>query len=173
MKKLGDIDEVELVWVTANGRKMTISEMDTTHIKNSINKILASGGVWRGEFLEPLERELERRNLSVADEKVLDTVTEEEKIYFLETSCEYVTVKLRERLVTDKKLAEFLNNYFVIDPEETTKEQFIKELENDLDDPKLKNDSIYKKYSKYILDNVFTREWKNFIDLMLGRRNRK
>ena len=173
MKKLGDIDEVQLVWVTANGREMTISEMDTTHIKNSINKILASGGVWRGEFLEPLERELERRNLSVADEKALDTVTEEEKIYFLETSCEYVTVKLREGLVTDKKLAEFLNNYFVIDPEEITKEQFIKEIENDLDDPKLKNDSIYKKYSKYILDNVFTREWKSFIDLMLGRRNKK
>lgn len=224
-----------ILWKTANGEEIKIEDMNTSHIKNCINKIKKSN--WRVEYLEALENELKRRNLSVAsnndDDK--DTISEQEKIYFLETSCEYTTIKLDEseveELTVRSGLDNFIDLYFIIDKDKTGKElkkdifdslvnlplsQFYNRYNDilfkkpadeeynfykyNLTDEKLKNflenyfilDKVdplnfkkkmkrdifsiprlefYSKYNEYLLDNVFTKEWKSFIDLMLGRRN--
>lgn len=157
-------------WTTANGKSINIKEMDTTHIKNCINKIKNSGGVWRGEYLEILESELKRRNLNITSEKEVDSITDKEKIYFLETSCESKVIKIDKNkltnIVLNEKITDYTNNWFVLN-NDTTKESFQEQFVKDI--KTLSENEFYEKYSKFILDNVFTKEWKNFIDIMLGR----
>lgn len=159
---------LDWVWTTANGKSINIKDMDTTHIKNCINKIKNSGGVWRGEYLEILESELRRRNLNVTS-KEIDSITDKEKIYFLETSCESKVIKIDKskltNIVLNEKIIDYTNNWFVLNDEtiESFQEQFTKDIET------LSENKFYEKYNKFILDNVFTKEWKNFIDVILGR----
>ena len=53
--------EKEIVWETRNGDFIPISQMNTSHIKNSINMILKSNKKWRGRYLIPLQKELTQR----------------------------------------------------------------------------------------------------------------
>lgn len=58
-----------MIWLTADKRALTLQEMETSHIRNSIAKIRRSirtnkaGRLvgWRVDFLKPLVEELERR----------------------------------------------------------------------------------------------------------------
>lgn len=164
--------KVNTEWTTATGKVIAIKDMDTTHIKNSINKIKKSGGVWRGEYLEVLENELKRRNLSITESNESDLIAEKEKIYFLETSCESKVIKFKKSEFTDFSLSEksedfLLNNYFVLDSEDSI-DDFKFKLKKDIKN--ISQTEFYEKYSKYLLDNIFTKEWKVFIDLMLGRK---
>lgn len=52
------------IWITRDGREMKVSQMETRHIVNCINKIQRSSRRWRIEYLERLELELEIRNLA-------------------------------------------------------------------------------------------------------------
>lgn len=65
----------EPLWITADKRVLRLSDMETSHIRNSIAKIRRSfhkHGLagWRLQFLKPLIQELERRGL--ADNKSLN-----------------------------------------------------------------------------------------------------
>lgn len=51
------------IWVCRDGRKIALEHMDRSHILNCINKILRSRSGWRKEWLEPLELELEIRDI--------------------------------------------------------------------------------------------------------------
>lgn len=52
------------IWVTRDGRSMTVSQMETRHIVNSINMIRRKKR-WRRVFLPRLELELEIRRLGL------------------------------------------------------------------------------------------------------------
>lgn len=59
---------IELNWITSDGRALTIQEMSTTHLRNSIAKIRRSirseNGVIKGrriKFLKHMVEEIERR----------------------------------------------------------------------------------------------------------------
>lgn len=49
------------VWITAEGERLTIDEMSTSHIKNCLKEIYKRNGTWRREFIRPFECELRRR----------------------------------------------------------------------------------------------------------------
>lgn len=53
------------VWVTRDGRRMHIGEMQTSHIINCINKIKRHKGRWRWHYLERLEYELGLRSVAI------------------------------------------------------------------------------------------------------------
>lgn len=53
--------EEEIVWETRDGNFIPISQMTTSHIKNSINMILKSNKKWRKGYLVPLQKELTKR----------------------------------------------------------------------------------------------------------------
>lgn len=53
--------EEEIVWETRNGDFIPISQMNNSHIENSINMILKSNKKWRGGYLIHLQNELTKR----------------------------------------------------------------------------------------------------------------
>lgn len=171
-------------WEMGNGKKIAIKDMETSHIKNCIKKINNSN--WRTEYLESLEEELKNRNLAlteVNERGKFETVKNKEKIYFIRTSCELDVLgpfhkddlpipdphtSKGTKLAKEKKEDFMTNNVFVFDPDKISKEQFKSELIDDFE--KMEDICFYDKYNPTLLDNVFTKEWKSFIDLMLGRR---
>lgn len=173
-------------WEMGNGKRIAIKDMETSHIKNCIKKINNSN--WRTEYLESLEEELKNRNLAlteVNERGKFETVNNKEKIYFIKTSCELDVLdpfhkdelpflpdppytSKGTRLSKEKKEDFMTNNVFVFDPDKISKEQFRSELIDDF--KKMEDIPFYDKYNPTLLDNVFTKEWKSFIDLMLGRR---
>lgn len=50
-------------WRTGDGSRIKVSNMSISHLTNSINKIKREG--WREQWLEPLEKELKRRNRTI------------------------------------------------------------------------------------------------------------
>lgn len=57
---------LELVWVCKDGRRIPVSKMETSHIRNCLNKIdraAARGYNWRTEYRARLELELEIRGM--------------------------------------------------------------------------------------------------------------
>lgn len=167
-------------WVTSKGKSIPLEEMSTTHIINSIKKIKASGGSWRADWLPFLEEELGKRNMMVTSQDLDDRlIKENEMIYFLSTSCDIQTISGKDEINSDLLYFEnctnkdievvkgYLKSNFSI-PVDKDKYEFIKELKND---STIMNPSeFYKKYESYKLENVFEKEWKTFIDIMLGRR---
>ena len=162
------------IWRTSAGKDIKLSEMATTHIINSIKKIKNSVG-WRKEWLPILEEELRKRNLSVgssSDVELKNITTTDEMIYFLETSCDNLTVRGNKIAKQYNGNSTFIKDYLynkdtifsVSQDEFKSKEEFIGFI-NKLDD-----NTIYSETEKYRLENVFVREWKLFIDIMLGRR---
>lgn len=163
-------------WTMGNGVKIKISEMNTSHIKNCINKIKKSTTGWRSEYLESLEEELKNRNLD--PDHVIessDSIKPEEKLYFLETSCGLSGIKFCkddfDSINYDQKTIDFVvDNIFIVSPENIAnfKIEFLSDLK--------KHEStiflFYQKYNPYLLDNVFTKSWSPFIDLMLGRKKK-
>lgn len=63
------IGDAPLTWICADKRTMTLDEMETSHIRNSIAKIRRAARIneegklvgWRIKFLKPLVEELECR----------------------------------------------------------------------------------------------------------------
>lgn len=63
------IGDAPMIWITADKRAIPITEMETTHIQNSIAKIRRSIRIdangkpkgWRLNLLKPLRDELKRR----------------------------------------------------------------------------------------------------------------
>jgi len=51
------------VWITADGRRLLVSQMETRHLINCVAKILRSRRGWRLEYLERLQLELFIRSL--------------------------------------------------------------------------------------------------------------
>lgn len=49
------------IWITQEGKHLTIDEMSTQHIKNCLKEIYKRNGTWRREFIRPFECELRRR----------------------------------------------------------------------------------------------------------------
>lgn len=49
------------IWRTANGTRIAIKDMETSHIKNCLKMIYRSNGQWRREYLPALQRELTKR----------------------------------------------------------------------------------------------------------------
>lgn len=165
-------------WTTSKGSVIKIKDMNTSHIKNAIRKIRSSiispdTPSWRSEYLPILENELKRRNLTVA--ATCDTINQKEKKYFLEVSCGYTVIRLTENDLQDvtadsEILNYFTKNYFVLD--NITTEEFRSSLIRDLNSIEHSWDKkgLLAVYEEDLLDNVFSEEWKNFIDVMLGRR---
>lgn len=159
-------------WSTGKGIEIPVKEMSTTHIINSINKIKHSNG-WRIEWLPILEKELERRNMFVGDKESDDKmIGKKEMIYFLTTSCELqwvpgnIVIFPEYKGVSNKDIEDYLSHDFIIsdskDPVEFS-EEMIKDVS------RISAKEFYKKYDQYKLENVFEREWKFFIDMVLGR----
>lgn len=67
------------IWRTANGTRIAIKDMKTTHIKNCLKMIYRSNGNWRREYLRALQRELLRRRW---EERLKNESNERLKIYF-------------------------------------------------------------------------------------------
>lgn len=164
----------EAIWTTSAGKSIKVSEMATTHIINSIKKIKSSGG-WRQEWLPILENELKRRNLSLSsenDSELKGITTTKEMKYFLETSCDYITVTGKELVKQYKGDSNTVKDYLYNKDSifSISRDEFKTNLEFAEFINKLNPENIYSKTEKYRLENVFTKEWKLFIDIMLGRR---
>lgn len=54
------------IWVTKDGQRYKLHEMDTDHIQNSI-KMIESRNNWRRHFLIPLKKELAKRNAPMGE----------------------------------------------------------------------------------------------------------
>lgn len=54
---------MDKIWITADGRQLLVSQMETRHIHNCIAKIQRSKRGWRGEYLERLQLELNIRRI--------------------------------------------------------------------------------------------------------------
>ena len=54
----------DMIWICKDGRRMRITEMETSHIRNAIAMIERSVKGWRRSYLERLRLELEIRNLT-------------------------------------------------------------------------------------------------------------
>lgn len=52
----------DTVWVTRDGRQLLVSQMETRHIVNSINRILRHRN-WRREYIDRLRLELVIREI--------------------------------------------------------------------------------------------------------------
>jgi hypothetical protein len=52
------------IWRTKDGRLIPVNQMSESHLRNSINLILRSGGRWRGDQLNGLLIELEIRRIT-------------------------------------------------------------------------------------------------------------
>lgn len=170
------VKEIEdyTTWRTAGGKEIPINEMATSHILNSIKKIKYSN--WRTDWLPYLEKELARRNMYVtSSDRDSRMISEKEMCYFLETSCDGQIINGKEDIVPkintsiSEYLKEFCSLIFVI-PITTDKDKFIEEFIDDLRG--VSENVIFSTYGIYRLDDVFEIEWKNFIDLMLGRKEK-
>lgn len=166
------MNKKKTVWITSKGEELSIEEMNSSHILNAIRKINSSTG-WRKEWLPLLEDELIRRGMiarTVDFEKNL--ITDSEKMYFLVTSCEYqmLSVKggslkeINSGLVAIQEYIE--KNTFCI-PLEDSKDKFIEEMTRRAGKNNASEFMSY--YENYLLINVFSKEWSNFMNLMLGR----
>lgn len=164
------------IWRTANSKEIPLEEMSTTHIINSINKIKASGNTWRGDWLPYLEKELGRRNMFVGSkERDSRMISEGEMIYFLETSCDNIIVRGKKEIlqrykgVVNNEIENYLSCIFSL-PGDKDVMEFIDTMLSDVS--RISASDFYKKYDPYKLDNAFEVEWKSFIDLMLGRKEK-
>lgn len=179
MKKRLEIDERDREWATSKGDYVKLRDMNTSHILNSLRKIRATPE-WRSEWAEIFERELARRGMISADsgfEKKM--ITDEEKMYFLSTSCDYQFLSVEggslAGIVTlNSKIEEYIkNNIFCIPLGDDRKKEFISEMKNCAENlgERLNTDAnkFFKKYEEYLLVNVFSKEWSNFMNIMLGR----
>lgn len=56
----------DTMWRCADGRQILVSQMETRHLANCINKILCSRNGWRRQYLERLQLELQIRALNLS-----------------------------------------------------------------------------------------------------------
>jgi len=61
---------LDLIWITKEGERLRISDMETRHINNCVAKILRSKRGWRREYLDRLLLELEIRAASLTSRKL-------------------------------------------------------------------------------------------------------
>ena len=153
-------------WITSKGEELSLEEMNSSHILNAIRKIKSSTG-WREDWLPILEAELTRRSMIArTDDYEKKIITDEEKMYFLCTSCEYQMLS-----VEGGSLSDILN--IICIPLEQSKENFISEMDKLIrktrSNSKEDAEKFMSYYEKYLLINVFSKEWSNFMNLMLGR----
>lgn len=151
-------------WITKKGEELEISNMDTSHIKNCINKIKTTG--WRKDWLPILEDELKRRFLVInVDVKDLD-ITKEEMEHFILLDGGYEKVDLDidnlEKSFSDRKAFEFVrdNTFYAVD-----KDEFLEKLNKNI---KSKNFN-YSDFKENLLENKFSELWTTMISIMLGR----
>lgn len=162
------------VWITSKGEEISLEEMNSSHILNAIRKINHSTG-WRKEWLPILEAELTKRGMIArTSDFEKNLITDAEKMYFLVTSCEYQMLsveggsleKINSGLVAIQEYIE--KNTFCI-PFEDSRDKFIEEMTQRAE--KNTSTEFMSYYEEYLLINVFSREWSNFMNLMLGRKN--
>lgn len=168
-------------WITSKGEELSLEEMNSSHILNAIRKIKSSTG-WREDWLPILEAELTRRSMIArTDDYEKKIITDEEKMYFLCTSCEYQMLSveggslsdiLNITINNDQVKSYIKDNIFCI-PLEQSKENFISEMDKLVRETRSNSKEDAEKfmsyYEKYLLINVFSKEWSNFMNLMLGR----
>ena len=168
-------------WITSKGEELSLEEMNSSHILNAIRKIKSSTG-WREDWLPILEAELTRRSMIArTDDYEKKIITDEEKMYFLCTSCEYQMLSveggslsdiLNITINNDQVKSYIKDNIFCI-PLEQSKENFISEMDKLIrktrSNSKEDAEKFMSYYEKYLLINVFSKEWSNFMNLMLGR----
>ena len=88
-------------WITSKGEELSLEEMNSSHILNAIRKIKSSTG-WREDWLPILEAELTRRSMIArTDDYEKKIITDEEKMYFLCTSCEYQMLSVEGGSLSD------------------------------------------------------------------------
>lgn len=167
-------------WITSKGEELSLEEMNSSHILNAIRKIKSSTG-WREDWLPILEAELTRRSMIArTDDYEKKIITDEEKMYFLCTSCEYQMLSVEggslsdilNITINDQVKSYIRDNIFCI-PLEQSKENFISEMDKLIrktrSNSKEDAEKFMSYYEKYLLINVFSKEWSNFMNLMLGR----
>ena len=164
-------------WSTGSGKTIDIKDMATSHIINSINKIKTSQSGWKKDWLPYLEKELALRNLYVASvdpDKWI--INDKEMMYFLQTSCDFQIIKGEDEIypnycgILNEAINKYLKHIFAI-PQDIDKERFIRSMLEDIS--RISVNDFYKNYDEYKFENMFVKEWRLFIDLMLGRRNEK
>lgn len=179
MTKKKRIEEGDLEWVTSRGDSIKLRDMNTSHILNSLKKIRATPE-WRSEWAEIFERELTRRGMISTDSDFeRKIITDEEKMYFLATSCDYQFLSvsggsLAEITTLNNRIKEYIeNNIFCIPLGDLGKEDFICRMKNLAESPgkspSIDANRFFKEYEDYLLVNVFSKEWSNFMNIMLGR----
>lgn len=167
-------------WITSKGEELSLEEMNSSHILNAIRKIKSLTG-WREDWLPILEAELTRRSMIArTDDYEKKIITDEEKMYFLCTSCEYQMLSVEggslsdilNITINDQVKSYIRDNIFCI-PLEQSKENFISEMDKLIrktrSNSKEDAEKFMSYYEKYLLINVFSKEWSNFMNLMLGR----
>ena len=167
-------------WITAKGEELSLEEMNSSHILNAIRKIKSSTG-WREDWLPILEAELTRRGMIArTDDYEKKIITDEEKMYFLCTSCEYQMLSVEGGSLSDilnitinDQIKSYIRDNIFCIPLEQSKENFISEMDKLVrktrSDSKEDAEKFMSYYEKYLLINVFSKEWSNFMNLMLGR----
>lgn len=158
-------------WVTRQGEKIKISDMTTSHLENTI-RFLENSNCHHPK-LEKMRNELRSRNLAITGNSIQDQIAEEEMIYFIETSCGYEILDGKDIIESlekidykiNIKLEKFLSNKFVSFDKNT--EELKKTIINAV--KTFDELNVYKAMESNLLINVFSKEWKQFIDLMLGR----
>lgn len=169
-------------WATSKGERILVEEMNTSHIMNSIRKIKSTPG-WRDEWLSVLEDELSKRGMISRDSEFeKKMITDEEKMYFLSTSCDYQFLSyeggsLSKVLSMNEDVMRYIkiNTFCIPLGHVSEKEKFISDMDNDArkvspNDKKGSNE-FFAKYEDCLLINVFSSEWSEFMNLMLGRKH--
>ena len=169
-------------WTTSKGERILVEDMNTSHLLNSIRKIKSTPG-WRDEWLSVLEGELARRGMISRDSEFeKKMITDEEKMYFLSTSCDYQFLSyeggsLSDIMSMNEDVMRYIKtNAFCIPLSSSEdREKFIQEMDNNArkvsPQNKKSSDEFFSKYEEYLLVNVFSKEWSNFMNLMLGRKH--